>query len=81
MNSTKEKDQEGRDYWTVEECMSYPEERCSHVVGGAAGTGECGNASRGEACSRNLCRRWHRCFGEWEKYPRRQLCVADSCSG
>jgi hypothetical protein len=26
MNSTKEKDQEGRDhYWTVEECMSYRE--------------------------------------------------------
>jgi hypothetical protein len=42
MNSTKEKDQEGRDYWTVEECMSYPGERCSHVVGGVAGGNDSG---------------------------------------
>jgi hypothetical protein len=40
MNSTEEKDQEGRDYWTVVVCMSYPGERCFHVAVGAAGTGK-----------------------------------------
>ena len=39
MNSTKAKDRGGQDYWTAEECLSYPVERDFHVVVGVAGTG------------------------------------------